>query len=83
MVYSSCIKSLVVQVGNITNKVQFHNIVRSLHKVPSITYSWNRGFKTSIGMMVDTGAMSRAGPIGDMLPEKDDGGGFASGGWKR
>ncbi|KAI4307133.1 hypothetical protein L6164_030352 [Bauhinia variegata] len=33
-------------------------------------------------MMVDTGAMSRAGPIVDRLPEKDDDGGFASGGWK-
>ncbi|KAF7830679.1 putative protein phosphatase 2C 76 [Senna tora] len=82
MVYSSCIRSLVVEVGTFTNKVQLHSIVRSLHKVPSITYSWNRGFKTSIGMMVDTGAMSRAGPIVDMLPEKDDDGGFASGGWK-
>ncbi|KAK4277533.1 hypothetical protein QN277_015520 [Acacia crassicarpa] len=82
MVYSSCIRSLVVQVGSFTNKVQFYNSVRSLHKVPSITYSWNRGFKTSIGMMVNTGAMSNAGPIVDMLPEKDDDGGFASGGCK-
>ncbi|XP_028806827.1 probable protein phosphatase 2C 76 isoform X1 [Neltuma alba] len=82
MVYSSCIRSLVVQVRSFTNKVQFYNIVRSLHKVPSITYSWNRGFKTSIGMMVNTGVMSNPGPIVDMLAEKDDDGGFASGGWK-
>ncbi|XP_054798704.1 probable protein phosphatase 2C 76 isoform X2 [Prosopis cineraria] len=33
-------------------------------------------------MMVNTGAMSKAGPIVDMLPEKDADGGFASGGWK-
>lgn len=33
-------------------------------------------------MMVDTGSMSRAGPLVDMMPEKDDDGRFASGGWK-
>ncbi|XP_028806830.1 probable protein phosphatase 2C 76 isoform X2 [Neltuma alba] len=33
-------------------------------------------------MMVNTGVMSNPGPIVDMLAEKDDDGGFASGGWK-
>lgn len=58
----------------------------------------NRGFKiiARLGMMVDTGSISRAGPLVDMVPQKDDAasasaggggggsssGGFATGGWK-
>lgn len=36
-------------------------------------------------MMVETGASANAkgGPVVDVLPEKDDDGGYASGGWKR
>lgn len=37
-------------------------------------------------MMVDTAgasATTKGRPIGDVLPEKDDDGGYASGGWKR
>ncbi|CAN4085764.1 unnamed protein product [Withania somnifera] len=33
-------------------------------------------------MMVDTGATAKGGPVVDVSPEKDDGGGYASGGWK-
>ncbi|KAA8533633.1 hypothetical protein F0562_030933 [Nyssa sinensis] len=33
-------------------------------------------------MMVDTDATAKRGPIIDMLPEKDDNGGYAVGGWK-
>ncbi|XP_059667203.1 probable protein phosphatase 2C 76 isoform X2 [Cornus florida] len=33
-------------------------------------------------MMVDTGATANQGPTIDVLPEKDDDGGYASGGWK-
>ncbi|KAH7538174.1 hypothetical protein FEM48_Zijuj03G0171000 [Ziziphus jujuba var. spinosa] len=33
-------------------------------------------------MMVDTSATGKRGPIIDVLPEKDDDGGYASGGWK-
>lgn len=84
MVYRSCVRSLVVQVGTFTNKLQFYNSVRSLHRVPSIVAgSRNRGFKRSVGMMITTGAVSNSGTIVDMLTEKDDDGGFASGGWKR
>ncbi|KAL3521622.1 hypothetical protein ACH5RR_019771 [Cinchona calisaya] len=33
-------------------------------------------------MMVDTSSTAKGEPIGDVLPEKDDDGGYASGGWK-
>lgn len=34
-------------------------------------------------MMVDSGATAKGGPVTDILPEKDDDGIYASGGWKR
>ncbi|KAL2494271.1 FAD-binding Berberine family protein [Forsythia ovata] len=34
-------------------------------------------------MMVDSGATAKGGPVINILPEKDDDGGYASGGWKR
>ena len=82
MVCSNCLRSLVVQAGTFTKKVKFNNIGRSLRTIPSrcISYSWNREFKANIRMMFDTG---RVAAVVDMLPEKDDDGGFASGGWKR
>ncbi|KAK3026462.1 hypothetical protein RJ639_041872 [Escallonia herrerae] len=43
---------------------------------------WNRKFTKTRKMMVDTGATASRGPIIDILLEKDDGGGYASGGWK-
>ncbi|CAN4087617.1 unnamed protein product [Withania somnifera] len=33
-------------------------------------------------MMVDTAATAKGAPVVDVSPEKDDGGGYASGGWK-
>ncbi|KAK2983666.1 hypothetical protein RJ640_023200 [Escallonia rubra] len=43
---------------------------------------WNREFTKTRKMMVDTGATASRGPIIDILLEKDDSGGYASGGWK-
>lgn len=33
--------------------------------------------------MVDSGANAKGGPVIDILSEKDEDGGYASGGWKR
>ncbi|KAK7293529.1 hypothetical protein RJT34_16397 [Clitoria ternatea] len=82
MVCSSCVRSLVVQAGIFANRVRINGIGRSLQAVPGFFNSPIREFKTHIVMMVDTGSMSRAGPLVDMMPEKDDDGRFASGGWK-
>ncbi|TKY55991.1 phosphatase 2C 76 [Spatholobus suberectus] len=82
MVCSSCVRSLVVQAGIFANRVKINGIGRSLQAVRSFSYWPIREYKTIIGMMVDTGSMSRAGPLVDMMPEKDDDGRFASGGWK-
>ena len=84
MVCSSCVRSLVVQAGTFAKRVKINSIGRSLQAVPSISYSPSREFKTITVMMVDTGSVSRrAGPLVDMVSEKDEDGRFASGGWKR
>ncbi|XP_020226408.1 probable protein phosphatase 2C 76 [Cajanus cajan] len=82
MVCSSCVRSLFVQAGIFANRVKINGIGRSLRAARGFSYWPIREYKTSIGMMVDTGSMSRAGPLVDMMPEKDDDGRFASGGWK-
>lgn len=46
------------------------------------TYLWNYKLGRTRTMMVDCGATAK-GPAVDVLPEKDDDGGYASGGWKR
>lgn len=37
----------------------------------------------NLNMMVDSGSTAKRGPVVDVLPEKDDDGGYVSGGWKR
>ena len=83
MVCGSCVRSLVVQAGTFANRVKINGFGRSLRVVRGFSYWPIREYKTFPGMMVDTGSMSRAGPLVDMMPEKDDDGRFASGGWKR
>ncbi|KAJ7965378.1 Protein phosphatase 2C [Quillaja saponaria] len=83
MVCCNCIRGLIIQAGTLTRRgVQLSDISRSLHTVSSLTYSWKREFKTSIKMMFDTGETAKGGPVIDVLPEKDDDGKCASGGWK-
>jgi hypothetical protein len=80
-------RSVIVQVGHIgvfsKSKVWLGDIQRSLHAGLGLNYLWNREFRTSLRMMVDTSATEKGVPIVDVLPEKDEDGGFASGGWKR
>ncbi|XP_052736075.1 probable protein phosphatase 2C 76 isoform X2 [Vigna angularis] len=81
MVCGSCVRSfLVVQAGTFANRVRINGFGRSLRLVSG--FSSISEYKTITGMMIHTGSMSRAGPLVDMMPEKDDDGRFASGGWK-
>ncbi|RZB69302.1 putative protein phosphatase 2C 76 isoform D [Glycine soja] len=82
MVCRSCVRSLVVQAGTFANRVRINGFGRSLQAVQSFSHWPIREYKTTTRMMVDTGSMSRAGPLVDTMPEKDDDGRFASGGWK-
>lgn len=87
MVCKSCLRSVILQVGHIGRiaeaRNQFSSIRRSLITTQSLRYSWNHNLTTTRKMMVDTSATASQGSIVDILPEKDDDGGYASGGWKR
>lgn len=78
-------RSVIVQVGHIGvfSKSKLGDIHRSFHAGLGLNYFWNRQYRTSLRMMVDTSATEKGVPIVDVLPEKDEDGGFASGGWKR
>ncbi|GAV66217.1 PP2C domain-containing protein [Cephalotus follicularis] len=79
MVCSTYIRSVIVQAGHIFDKkgLQLSHLGRSLHTIIGLPYTWNREFKTSRRMMVDSG-----GPVVDIVPEKDDDSGYVSGGWR-
>ncbi|CAI9774175.1 unnamed protein product [Fraxinus pennsylvanica] len=47
-----------------------------------LTYLSDFKSTTRRKMMVDSGANAKGGPVIDNLPEKDEDGGYASGGWK-
>ena len=87
MVCSSCIRNVIVQAGHIgqsaAGSVQLRSIYRSLNASLRLKCYWNREFWSSIKMMVGTGATAKGGPIINLLPEKEEDGGYSSGGWKR
>lgn len=87
MLCKSCLRNVIVQAGHLgvfTQKgVKLSNTGKSFHAGLGLTSWWNRKFRTSLRMMVDTGASAKQGPFIDLLPEKDEEGGFSSGGWKR
>uniref|UniRef100_A0A2P2KF91 protein-serine/threonine phosphatase n=2 Tax=Rhizophora mucronata TaxID=61149 RepID=A0A2P2KF91_RHIMU len=84
MVCNGYLRSVIAQVGIFSGtRPQFSNVGRSLHVggLP-LSCAWNRGFSSSIRMMVDSSSTADQGPIVDLLPKKDDGGGYVSGGWR-
>ncbi|KAI3471206.1 hypothetical protein Pfo_027869 [Paulownia fortunei] len=68
-------------IGRYTEVRQFSYICGGSNATHCLTYLWNRKFGRTKKMMVDSGATSKGSMI-DILPEKDDDGGYASGGWK-
>ncbi|KAF5451094.1 hypothetical protein F2P56_031392 [Juglans regia] len=79
-------RNVIVQAGNIgifsKGRVQLGDTQRSLHAALGLRNFWNREFRKNSKMMVDTSAPEKGGPTVDVLPEKDEDGRFASGGWK-
>ncbi|XP_023541902.1 probable protein phosphatase 2C 76 [Cucurbita pepo subsp. pepo] len=69
-------------VGIINRRVQINSIWRSLPSNLGFVHTWKREYRTSLMMMVDTGASENRRPIVDKHPEKNEDGGYASGGWK-
>lgn len=89
MVCSSCLRSVIVQTGLIgtiltPKRVHLPSIgIRPLYVGAGLTFWQNREFRKGVKMMVDSGATANQGPLVNSFPEKDDDGGYASGGWKR
>ncbi|XP_024990562.1 probable protein phosphatase 2C 76 [Cynara cardunculus var. scolymus] len=86
MVCSSHLRTVILQAGNIQKVaeglVQFANFKSSLKTLPAATFSSVKIFPSIRKMMVDNSASANRGLITDTSPEKDNYGGYASGGWK-
>ncbi|KAJ9552950.1 hypothetical protein OSB04_016995 [Centaurea solstitialis] len=86
MVCCSHLRTVILQAGNIQRVaeglVQFANFRRSLKTLPAATFSSAQIFPSIRKMMVDNSATANRGLITDSSPEKDNDGGYASGGWK-
>ncbi|XP_057950431.1 probable protein phosphatase 2C 76 isoform X1 [Malania oleifera] len=86
MLCGSCIRSVILRAGNIGRLAEgvlpLGVVKRSSHAILGLKDLWNHKFWTGVRMMVDTGSMDKQGPIIDVLPEKDDDGGYLSGGWR-
>ncbi|KAF8379685.1 hypothetical protein HHK36_029129 [Tetracentron sinense] len=86
MVCNTCFRNIVVQFGHIGSfakgRVQLRDIGRGLHARLGTTHSWSRKFKAIVTMMVDTASTAKRGAVVDVLPEKEEDGGYSSGGWK-
>ena len=87
MVCNSCLRSVIIQTGYIgtiltPKRVHLRSIGRTLYVGAGLNFWLNREFR-SARMMLDSSATASQGHVVDMFPEKDEDGGFVSGGWKR
>lgn len=86
MLCNSCTRSVIVQAGIFyQTRLKLRNIGKSLNASRSISYKWNSQvfLMSSTSMMVDSDSTANRGPTVGPLKEKDGGGGFVSGWWKR
>ncbi|WCJ36811.1 Protein phosphatase 2C family protein [Euphorbia peplus] len=86
MICNTCIRSVIAQGGiSFRTRSQISNIRRSLHASLHLNYKSNFGsFKSSmnVSMMMDSGSSAKQGAVVDVLSEKEEEGGYFSGGWK-
>lgn len=87
MVCSSHLKTLILQAGNIRKVAQglsqFASFRTSLKTTSAARFPSYQVFPSLRKMMVDTEATANRGLTNTPLTEKEDDGGYASGGWKR
>ncbi|XP_022764066.1 probable protein phosphatase 2C 76 isoform X2 [Durio zibethinus] len=81
--FKECNFSDWVYRNNINPKrVHLRSIGRTLYVFGGLNFWLNSEFQTSARMMVDSSATAKQRPIVDMFREKDEDGGYVSGGWK-
>ncbi|EEF48977.1 conserved hypothetical protein [Ricinus communis] len=84
MICNTCIRSVIAQGAIFSGtRSRFGNIRRRLHAGLHLNYSFNHKSLMNISMMIDSSSTAKRGLIVDVLQEKDDDGGYVSGGWKR
>ncbi|XP_065868335.1 probable protein phosphatase 2C 76 [Euphorbia lathyris] len=85
MICNTYIRSVIAQGGlSFRTRSQISNIRRSLHASLHLNYKLNfASFKSSmnVSMMIDSGSTAKRGIV-DVLSEKDEDGGYVSGGWQ-
>ncbi|XP_057774243.1 probable protein phosphatase 2C 76 isoform X1 [Salvia miltiorrhiza] len=84
MLCNSVLRAVNLWAGHIrrhTEVTQLRYICGGSNTTDRCTYFWNYKLGRTRTMMVDCGATAK-GPAVDILPEKEDDGGYASGGWK-
>lgn len=69
-------------IGRHTEVTLLRYICRGSNNTGCLTSWWNCKLGRTRSVMLDCGTTAK-GPTVDVLPEKDDDGGYASGGWKR
>ncbi|RXH95194.1 hypothetical protein DVH24_024878 [Malus domestica] len=82
MLCKSYIRSVIVQAGNIVTSTKARVHFNNTDRICVLANSWNRAFRSSLRMMVDTGATDEQGSVFDVLPDKDEDGEYTSGGCK-
>ncbi|KAL2540239.1 putative protein phosphatase 2C 76 [Abeliophyllum distichum] len=84
MLCNSFLRSVSLRAGNIVRYTELRQLsyIRGLNAPQCLTYLWDCKSTIKRKMMVDSGATAKGGPVIDIIPEKDDDGGYASGGWK-
>lgn len=86
MVCTSCIRSVIFQVAHVgiftRGGHRSRGFVRAVYSGLALNRPWHCKIRTSVKMMVDTGAMENREPVVDMMVGKEEDGGIASGGWR-
>ncbi|XVF53428.1 hypothetical protein PTKIN_Ptkin05aG0098800 [Pterospermum kingtungense] len=87
MLCNSWLRSVIVQTEYIRTifspkSLHLRRIGRTLYVGAGLSIWLNREFRTTARMMVDSSAAAKQGPVVDKFPEKDEDGGYVSGGWK-
>lgn len=85
MLCNSVLRSANLWAGHIGRHAEvtlLRYICRGSNNTGCLTSLWNCKLGRTRSVMLDCGTTAK-GPTVDVLPEKDDDGGYASGGWKR
>ncbi|XP_021643304.2 probable protein phosphatase 2C 76 isoform X2 [Hevea brasiliensis] len=82
MICNASIRSVIAQGGILSKTRSQLSNIRSLHAGLHLSYTLKPELSMNLSMMVDSDSTAKRGPVVDVFPERDDDGGYVSGGWK-